>query len=130
MNLRYASGYLVLLLHFAFIIGYIGYILYAQITQRYLNIVFCVLGGLVATSIVFDGCFLTQLEQYLWDDEDWKGLTYTAYKKFLGVETDLETLKYSFMIGVSLFYITFINRIRLHKNSVSGRYFDYVMSIK
>ena len=130
MNLRYSSGYIVLLLHFAFIIGYIGYILYAEITQRYLNIVFCVLGGLLMSSIVFDGCFLTQLEQYLWDDEDWKGLTYTAYKHFLGVETDLETLKYSFMIGVSLFYITFINRIRLHKNSVSGRYFDYVMSIK
>lgn len=129
MNLSYMTGYIVLLVHALFMISYMGYIIYGQITQRYINIVFIVLVGLILSSVLLGDCFLTKIEQYLWDDDEWKGLSYTAYKKLLGVDNDLSAMKYSFMIGILLFYITFINRVRLHNNSISGKYFSMLMSI-
>ena len=129
MNLSYVTGYIVLFIHALFIISYMGYILYGQITQRYINIVFLVLIGLIISSVTLGDCFLTKIEQYLWDDDEWKGLSYTAYKEFLGVDNDLATMKYSFIVVLVLFYITFINRVRLHNNSISGKYFNMLMSI-
>ena len=129
MNLSYISGYIILFVHALFMVTYMAYILYGKITQKYINIVFIILFGLVLSSVVLGDCFLTKIEQYLWNDYEWKGLSYTAYKEFLGVDSDLATMKYSFMIAILLFYVTFVNRVRLHKNSVSGKYFNMLMAI-
>lgn len=120
-------GNIIIILHILFIVCYVSYIIFAKITQNYINIVFGILISLVISSILFDGCFVTDLERYYLGDKEWKGLSYTAYKKLFGFYSDYEFLKYSFIFFLGLFYVTFIYRLKLHKNSLAYKYFDYLL---
>lgn len=127
MNINNIIGHTLFIFHVLFIISYIIYIFFAKVSQIYINNVFIILFGLVLSSIIFDGCFLTHLERYYWDDYTWKGFSYETYKKIFGFDSDFQSLKYLFIIIISLFYITFLNRIRLYKNSIAERYFNHLL---
>ena len=127
MNQSKILGHILVVFHLLFIISYVCYILFAKISQQYINIVFLILIGIVLSSILFDGCFLTYFERYFLDDYTWKGISYESYKRFFGFDSNYEFLKYSFMFFTCLFYIVFLNRIRLHKNSIASKYFDYLL---
>jgi len=129
MNITTLLGYLTLLIHCLFIIVFIAYIFYGEVTKKYINSVFIIFIGLLVSSLMYDGCFLTKIEQYFWDDYEWKGITYETYKRALGINNDYDTMKYSFMIAITLLYVTFMNRLRLHKNSLSGRYFNLITNM-
>ena len=129
MNINILVGYIILLFHGLFIIAYIAYIFYGEVTKKYINIICVIFIALLLNSILYDGCFLTKIEQYLWDDYEWKGITYETYKNALGVDNNYETMKYSFIGAILILYITFINRVRLHKNSLSGRYFNLITNM-